>query len=433
MDGVSSATTGATVQASSAAGVVDNNNKNAQQRQQPPPPNKPGVDEDAQQREGPDRTSNADSISTGGNNTTNGGVEDAPAQSSSSSLSISKEDYAIFGSLNANLADAVGDSVSAALAQGVKSLPTLGSEDDEDDDGLGSPNGAKNGGGPAALLKLLQSKYYDRNIDLLELYGARNIFTVGMYPPKRRQEIVEAYHNPDGLVVAAAADNDGCDAEMDTTADGDDKITFPSSMEEIPTPDQIADLERQTKELRVRLQEAKKRRAAAKRQLEQLKTARQVSGDLFSKVVDAAVVTADADTKKIQHAVQSTVVSGMEGLRQWQAHGQELVQKMEDAKRKKQKKSDGDDSSESSDAEDVVMTAAAAAVPKRQLTLEERYERDRQNMFGGGPSATTDAAGSADGATSATASAAGTMNKVFAMLSGRNETVAKTNKENNES
>jgi hypothetical protein len=90
-------------------------------------------------------------------------------------------DTALFGSLNASIADTLTERIDTALKAGVSTLPFMNDNDDDTSTDTCSEK----------LLAVLRSIYW-RNVDVFEVYAGRNIFSVGIYlhvstqaPPNR--------------------------------------------------------------------------------------------------------------------------------------------------------------------------------------------------------------------------------------------------------
>jgi hypothetical protein len=195
----------------------------------------------------------------------------------------------ILGTLNQDIADTFHQSIDRHLWNGIQSLPILGA-DDVDDDRTASNHGTIRN----TLHQHLLSKYITA-VDLVELYGSRNVFSLRMIQPKSRQmtirQLVQQHlersnnssssSNCDNAVdepssssfwndVASATtmmmmmaddtrspqqqDEKDCDPTMVRHGDMDDIATIPNSTDEIPTPSDIQSMEQEIRTLRSKLQ-----------------------------------------------------------------------------------------------------------------------------------------------------------------------------------
>jgi hypothetical protein len=264
-------------------------------------------------------------------------------------------DQAVFGSLSSTIADALCDSVEAALLKGVASLPLLSSSSEEGEEGEE----------PSALLMEQLRKKYWRNVDLFELYCRRNIFSLRMYPPKRRQLIVERLLTNSSSSEASAVLDDVTVGKMNETVT---VMPEPAAADDVPTKDQIPSneqmeaMEKELEELRERLKVAKRRRSAAKKAIKEL--------DALERVVAAAEKPLqDVDPAAVQQEV-TAAVKGAEGLEELQHAGEELATKLEEVKRGRDPAEDDDD--------EVIDLQAQKKTQK--MTLQEKYERDSQGL-----------------------------------------------------
>ena len=97
---------------------------------------------------------------------------------------LEEQDAAVFGSTNEDLADALADYVKSAIEEAVRSLPLL-----------------KDPQKRTQLAEQIQKPYW-KNIDLIEAYSKRNLFTLRALPPRHRRSILQA-------LASSATTNDG--------------------------------------------------------------------------------------------------------------------------------------------------------------------------------------------------------------------------------
>ena len=240
---------------------------------------------------------------------------------------FTKEDTALFGSLNKKIADEFKRSLDAALEKGVASLPLIGTNSEK-------------------LMKRIHKTYW-RNVDLFELYCGRNVFSVAMYAPSRRAAIVGLYLDDKADLTVKKAPLGELSSDIDNKQ-GDD---FPTP-DQIPSPADLQKLEQQTVELRERVAKLQRRRSTLEKQLSELDVAAKLVG-----MADTSVQSAS----NVPETVQATVVA-TESLRDLQNKGKDLAEKMDEQKRQRDPNAD------------EIVYPVAAKIPKK--TLEERYEQD---------------------------------------------------------
>jgi hypothetical protein len=290
-------------------------------------------------------------------------------------------DTALFDSLNASIADILTDNIDTALKTGVSTLPLM-NDNDNNDPTADSTTGTRS----EKLLSALR-KIYWRNVDVFEVYSGRNIFSVGMYPPKRRRVIEQLYNTDNGETTSSSASKSNKKAPLrDVSASKMNETTNNSSSssihkmihsatntnsyptrEEIPTAQQMATMTEETEMLREQLWQVQRRRNEVVSEMNQLDVAEQLA-DMASSTMQETV----ADGIEQVHDSVTAAVVGSEGLEQLQAVGKELVETLEQEKR--QRSDDGDDN----DNDDVDMLTAAKK--KKEWTLEERYQEERKTF-----------------------------------------------------
>jgi hypothetical protein len=294
-------------------------------------------------------------------------------------------DTALFGSLNASMADTLTDNIDKALKAGVLTLPLM--------------NDDTNNSRSEKLLTALCSVYW-RNVDVFEVYAGRNIFSVGMYPPKRRRAIEQLYNSDDSDsdnqetplsatknkksplqdISASKMNETTSDTSNSTNKPFADSTTDASNSksnsnlyptpEQIPTAQQMVDMTAETESLREQLWQVQRRRNETVQAMNQLEVAEQLA-DMASSSMQESTGEDGKGIEQVHDSVTAAVV-GSEGLEQLQATGKELVEKLEQEKRQR---SDGD---EDDDDDDVEMLNAAKK--KKEWTLEERYQEERKTF-----------------------------------------------------
>jgi hypothetical protein len=240
------------------------------------------------------------------------------------------EDVVLFGTLSAVLADEWSDRVEAALTRHGSTMPLMQQ--------------------PERSLKFiehLRPKYW-RSIDVAEVYAGRNLFTVTMYPPKRRARIVQAFLQKDAAVLQ--------DITMKQQPQQyTEEVEEDAEMTEEVTPVQLQALQEESLALRQRLQHAKRSRAAAQQALAQAKAAAQLP----------SCVEEQSDRTAM-------LVEGVRGLQQTQERGMDLVQQLEDLQKQRTV-------AEQEDAAHVtVVPLKKKQAPKKSIF--EQFEEDQQTL-----------------------------------------------------
>jgi hypothetical protein len=230
--------------------------------------------------------------------------------------SSTSPDTVLFGSLPYTISDFFGESIDAALMEFIADLPSKGHN----------------------LLSTLRRIYF-RNVDVMESYLVRNIFTIQSLPPTRRAKIVQAY----------------LEGEIPST----EMQEFPTTMVEsydypndIPSSQELYSLQQETQQLRSKLREARRRRNGLIEKLERL-----VHADQAVKGVTAALQVPSGD------AITSVVME-KDRLEEMQAAASVLTNKLEEEKR------------ERPELEDEVDLAK-----RTKLSLEQQYKENRTNVM----------------------------------------------------
>lgn len=232
---------------------------------------------------------------------------------------LPQEDRVLFGTKTFAISDKLMDAIDAALVEGVSSLPRLPKEE--------------------ALLQMLR-KVYVRNVNLLEAYMARNIFSIQSLPPSRRRKVVEAFVTNTLPEIPDIPDN----KENIMTS----SVEYPTS-DQIPSQEELTKAEQELKDLRVKLAELKRHRTELGATMEQLAIARRTIP-----LVPADVRVHDKVTK---------LFKAKETLEDLTSKAKEVTAKLDDEKKNR---NDEDD---------------APAIPKkRKLGLVEAYEEESTNI-----------------------------------------------------
>lgn len=264
--------------------------------------------------------------------------------------SLPPHDRILFGTKTITISDELTDSIDAALVEGVSSLPRL-------------PH-------PEGLLQTLR-QVYSRNVNVLETYMSRNIFSIHhRLPPSRRKKVVEAFLSNQTPQVAPLSNvtNNGTKPEF----------PYPKAAD-IPSAQALAQKEDDLKALRAKLVQLKRRRQQLSLHAKKLVVANNAVPTLPEIAVQTAVTGGGVE------GIVSSLIQGKELLEELTVKGKELTTKMDAEKRQWGPEDEN----------------APPAVPrKKKLKLEEAFAADvkagdldglkqMQQMLRGGGAAST--------------------------------------------
>lgn len=224
-------------------------------------------------------------------------------------------DTVLFGSLPYTISDFFEKSIDAALVEFIADLPSKGHN----------------------LLSTLR-RVYLRNVDVMESYLVRNIFTIQSLPPTRRTQIVQAY-------LEGEIPSTGMQEFPTTTVES---YEYPT---DIASSQELHSLQQETKQLRSKLREARRRRNDLNAKLERL-----VHADQAVKGVTEALQVPSGDDI-------TGVVMEKDRLEELQTAASVLTKKLEEEKR------------ERPELEDEVDLAK-----RTKLSLEQQYKENRTNV-----------------------------------------------------
>ena len=278
--------------------------------------------------------------------------------SSSNSISNSTDpDTLLFGpDRAARLADHLNDQVLQRLLQTdiAATLPRIGDSTNPD------------------LLLQQVSRPFSKHVDLVEHYAARNLFSVARIPPLRRQAIVNAVLNlnqKDEEEPNDTAKTPEPNQEQDQTKNS--SFVYPSSKEDIPTPDQVNTLQAELEQLRTRLETAHAERNAHLVQVQSARSIQEQSQHVTNQISERSKALLKDD------ALQETVTAAVAGGRQLQDHlqpqGRAVVQTLD--KLKRQRTGDKDDLDELFAASETTTGRRRRRVQPQ--SIEEQYEAER--------------------------------------------------------
>ena len=260
---------------------------------------------------------------------------------------IVEEDAKLFGTLNADLADAMSAALETQIRASVVASMPMANE--------------------ARVDKLVDNYLlpaYYRGIDVAEVYAKRNVFSISMYPPKRRLTILQQF-------VADEMHDDeevDTDIEMEDTTPEDERITVAKSLlqnnnNENESPHEALErLKAETQQLRDRLRMTQVRRSALQQSLLQTEMA-------------ASIAQKALDTNPAQISLETVqaVVEAVPLLLRRQDEAKALMKEMEEREKRRTIE-------ELQDAEEVAVPSTKRQ--HKQLGLLEQFERDLHQIGG---------------------------------------------------
>lgn len=251
---------------------------------------------------------------------------------------IEEADKLLFGSMNSEIADALAERVRVAIADGVESLPLL-------------TDAAK----ATAMAKRIE-QIYMLNVDLIEAYGNRNIFTIRHYQPKRRQRILQAYLGEDLLPLPESKMSSQKPSQTDAN-----EVSQPyPTKEQIPSPEATSALQDELSKLKEQLDEERSKQNQLIAKQKSLQDAIKVSNE----AVHSLVVSSEDN---VQEPVSRAISAG-KSIQEMTKEGKELMKDLDESKRGR-----GDDEN---DGQGIPSTQLPVIKKKRQ-SLEEEYRTDR--------------------------------------------------------
>jgi hypothetical protein len=260
------------------------------------------------------------------------------------SKATENEDAVLFGSSNVLIADEFCDRVDSALMEGVASLPLMAAVKE---DGCEDSREEK-------MLKRLRKAYF-RNIDLMEIYAGRNIFSVSNRTAHFRQRVVLA------ILAKDKREENACVDKKDST-DSDNNVrtkmsSFPSfpTQHEIPSPEVSAELEESIKGMRMKLKEMVRRRCQRQQYCRSLERA-EANSELSRQIIERSL------PRTLPDAIEATV-AGRKEVSTIQTRGRILVEKMDSDNREMKNDENEDDSK-------INLTVRK----KKKLMIEEHYQ-----------------------------------------------------------
>lgn len=297
---------------------------------------------------------------------------------------MASEDLVLFGSANTNITNEFCTHIEVALVEGVASLPLMaegGKEDgNSDDSATNAEESPKEQRRDKKMLQKLR-KSYIRNVDIVEIYAGRNIFSVSARTPHFRQRVVEALKASQQDYSAESSHPSNINNTNNTEHDAKPVDRSPSSekteaelvlrevsgKEDVPTPEMVTAMEEDMKSLRIKLEEARKLRVERSRYCEEMELAAS-----FSK--DSREVIAEVAVEKLPQAIEA-MVHAQETFATLKEKGADLIQTM-DTEKKGRAMEDNEN-----DPDKLVVTNPTEPIhKKKKLTLEEHYRDHRSAL-----------------------------------------------------
>jgi hypothetical protein len=272
--------------------------------------------------------------------------------SSSSTTTNNNPDTVLFGSLTSTISDELDSKIDSALMKGVGSLPLL-------------PQSSSDGAGEELFLTKLRA-CYRRNVDLLETYVERNIFTVQNYSVSLREKILQCFimtsnNNSSSAVEAAQVmvkQEEQQQQETATTTIPPLPSDYPKKRSDIASSQDMDQLREETTQLRAKLRAARARKNDLQRKLIKL-----LDVDQSVKGANETLSNNDTDPTSTHSSVTAMIV-GKQGLEYTKQEAKVLSRQLDE-----QEYSDEDENNDN----------ASSSTKRPKLTLEQQYNQDTAN------------------------------------------------------
>lgn len=240
---------------------------------------------------------------------------------SDAAKSNQSEDTLIFGSAPSHLFDEIAIRIDNLLTEEVSALPLLPRK---------KGDRSKESGEEILLADLRGS--YKKNLDLLENYCARNVFTVASFNKTKRRKVLEHFlKGEDGAEGGKEAEVSG------VTIVPESKFEPPAKNEELPTAQQIMAMDQEILLARQRLLTEKQRRVKLSRQISRLKGAM----DSLNLVQDALKGGNGNGFDELQQKLQKAV-DGHQEIKTWNGKAEEVIALLDKFKKERGGETDGD-------------------------------------------------------------------------------------------
>lgn len=255
-------------------------------------------------------------------------------------ISVEEQDERLFGSLNSEIAGALADCVWEAIVSGVESLPLVSDQE------------------KCRALEQEIGRTCMRNIDIMEAYGSRNIFTLRNYPRRRRLRVVQHALDETSLQDALKK-SDTTEDYIDVVRHQSATLNLPSDSER-PSFGQMNELEHELVELQDKLNAARLLRDELTSKYHGLESANTVSYAAVTSLLEVS-------TGDVASPVNQVVSSGKR-LRQLSNEGKEMIRQLDTTK--KERNSDEEN--------DGIPASMKKQTKRKRLSMEEEYKLDRE-------------------------------------------------------
>ena len=237
-------------------------------------------------------------------------------------------------------------------------------------------------------------KTYKKNLDLVEAYCARNVFTIEYFPKTKRRKVLDHFlggggekddegskEGGDGSLESAPKEGDTNNDTLPTS-----KYNPPSKNLTLPTPQQLQAMDAEILLTRQRVHQEKQRRVKLVRELERLRRASESLRGVQSALLECNVAQSSGDNGEVTTTTTTTTVSvqqlqekvrsalqGHEELKVWNSRAEEVIKMLDTIKEER--------------GEDGVIVAAGdasgkvARKKKNAVVAREVDERERRRVM----------------------------------------------------
>ena len=279
-------------------------------------------------------------------------ASETATQSGKETKSNPSEDTIIFGSAPSHLFDEIALRIDNLVTEEISALPLLPRKKKNESNTEQS--------GEEILVSSLR-KAYKKNLDVVEAYCARNVFTIESFNKTKRRKVLNHFLNGGEEGDEGVEPEETVDAAVPKS-----KFDPPTKNEELPTAQQIMAMDKEILLARQRLHSEKLRRSKLSRQIERLKG---VMGSL-SVVQDALKGDDGKGFDRLQENIRKAV-DGHQEIKVWNGKAEDVIQLLDKIKAKRV---------------GVAISGAANVEAKRAVT-RDIDEKDRrrvwEEMYGG--------------------------------------------------
>jgi hypothetical protein len=236
-------------------------------------------------------------------------AETAAPSDTDATKSNQSEDTLIFGSAPSRLFDEIAIRIDNLLTEEISTLPLLPRKKNDD---------SKKSGEEILLGDL--RKAYSKNLDILENYCARNVFSIRSFNKTKRRKVLDQFLNGG----EDEGDKDVGEASAAASSVPQSKFDPPAKNEEMPTAQQIMAMDEEILLARHRLHTEKQRRAKLLRQIESLKGVMRS----LSLLQDALKGQDGKDFDDLQEKIEKAR-EGHQEIKAWNGKAEEVIQMLD--------------------------------------------------------------------------------------------------------